>query len=457
MLSIIVPVYNCETYLERCLASLVAIDISEKEILLVDDGSTDRSPAILERWAAEHPELRVLHQENAGPSAARNHGLDEARGEYIAFVDSDDWVDVGMFPDFIALMERETDIDICISGTAKDFPDGRERDYFPLPRGRYLHTEKVMDADEALDAMLAKEDFFWFLCGKIYRRALFVGKSAALPLGENLPPRAFDKNKKIHARLDESVATSEDLDLNWILFKRARRIVYRDTYRYHYFMNEDSLTENSKAVKRNKDDLKIYRRLLAGEMSDDCREQLQMRVLQRDYENIREFLADSPASAGGVEAAYRELTETLASYRPTSPRGERMRDALLEIAATEEGCRKSCTDVYDAICEQVRRLAAAGRRVRLFGLSTISRVLATALTSRDVEFDGFVVSEPSRRTKETWQGKPVAVLAELDPAETTVLLTVTEGGQNNIADLLSYHGYEAYEHVLVRPAFTSGI
>ena len=91
-ISIIVPVYNVARWLARCLDSLLSqgLDQNEYEIILVDDGSTDDSPAILARYAAEHPQIRVFKQENGGPGMARNKGLELARGEWIAFVDADD-------------------------------------------------------------------------------------------------------------------------------------------------------------------------------------------------------------------------------------------------------------------------------------------------------------------------------------------------------------------------------
>ena len=92
LISVIIPVYNAEPFLPACLDSVLSQDYSSFEILVIDDGSTDNSAAIIDRYAAREPRIVALHQSNAGVSAARNRGLAEARGEYSAFVDADDRV-----------------------------------------------------------------------------------------------------------------------------------------------------------------------------------------------------------------------------------------------------------------------------------------------------------------------------------------------------------------------------
>lgn len=96
LVSIIVPVYNAQTYLRDCLDSLLNQDLPSWEILCVNDGSTDSSGEILAEYACQYPQVKVLYQENAGVSAARNHGLQEARGTYISFCDSDDFLMEGL-------------------------------------------------------------------------------------------------------------------------------------------------------------------------------------------------------------------------------------------------------------------------------------------------------------------------------------------------------------------------
>ena len=92
LISVVTPVYNVKKYIYRCIDSILAQTVSDFELILVDDGSPDNCGAVCDEYAAKDGRVRVIHQENRGQAAARNRALDMARGEYVAFVDSDDWV-----------------------------------------------------------------------------------------------------------------------------------------------------------------------------------------------------------------------------------------------------------------------------------------------------------------------------------------------------------------------------
>ena len=101
-LSIIVPVYNAEDYLDRCLISIVEQDFASYEVILVDDGSSDSSPLICDRYSDADPRFRTIHKKNGGVSSARNAGLNLAKGEYVMFVDSDD----ALTPDALTVIKK---------------------------------------------------------------------------------------------------------------------------------------------------------------------------------------------------------------------------------------------------------------------------------------------------------------------------------------------------------------
>ena len=102
LISVIVPVYNRQAYLDKCIKSILNQTYKNLELILVDDGSSDDSPAICDRYAMQDSRVKVIHKENGGVSSSRNIGVHIATGEYIGFVDSDDWVDINMYATLLA-------------------------------------------------------------------------------------------------------------------------------------------------------------------------------------------------------------------------------------------------------------------------------------------------------------------------------------------------------------------
>lgn len=130
LISIIVPVYNVEKYLDRCIQSIVEQTYRNLEIILVDDGSTDGSEKICDSWAVKDNRIRVIHQNNMGGGAARNAALDVAKGDFIAFVDSDDYISADMYEYLHGLMDNGFDIAECsyvqVNDDSEPFGQGKE-------------------------------------------------------------------------------------------------------------------------------------------------------------------------------------------------------------------------------------------------------------------------------------------------------------------------------------------
>ena len=120
LISVVVPVYRVEKYLDHCIQSIAAQTYPNLEILLVDDGSPDGSGAICDRWAEKDSRIRVFHKQNAGAGAARNTALDAAAGELIAFVDSDDYLQPNMYAHLYGLMKDGVDIAECVIGLTEN-------------------------------------------------------------------------------------------------------------------------------------------------------------------------------------------------------------------------------------------------------------------------------------------------------------------------------------------------
>lgn len=163
-LSIIVPVYNVEDYLEKCIDSLVnqTLCSSKYEIIIVNDGSPDGSQDIIDRFAKEYPNIIALKKANGGLSDARNCGLDRAKGDYIAFVDSDDYVDSRMYEAMLK-KAKEHDFDMVVCDF-KEIYDNRE------VQGSSRVKTDLLTRDDVRHAML---DFYPSAWNKIYKKELF--------------------------------------------------------------------------------------------------------------------------------------------------------------------------------------------------------------------------------------------------------------------------------------------
>ena len=129
--SVVVPIYNVEPYLKKCVESLLSQTLEDIEILLVDDGSPDRCGEIADEYAAREPRVKAFHQKNAGLGPARNTGIEHATGEYVGFVDSDDWVDSQMFERLYSAAAK-CDADIVVGGH-RDVVEGHVRVAKPHP------------------------------------------------------------------------------------------------------------------------------------------------------------------------------------------------------------------------------------------------------------------------------------------------------------------------------------
>lgn len=146
MVSIIIPVYKVEKYLSKCIESILKQTYIDLELILVDDGSPDKCPEICDTYASKDERVVVIHQKNAGVSAARNAGLEKAQGEYIGFVDPDDWIAPEMYEKMISAIE-DAKVDLAICGY-----DYYDEDYQVDEKRRYkIRSNEVLDQKEVMN------------------------------------------------------------------------------------------------------------------------------------------------------------------------------------------------------------------------------------------------------------------------------------------------------------------
>lgn len=223
MISIIVPVYNTEPYLRQCLDSILNQTLEEMEVICVDDGSTDESPEICDAYADRDSRVKVIHKENGGLVSARKAGLKAAIGEYIGYVDSDDWIESDMYEKLLtALTDGKADIAMC--GRFEDTGDTSRKVCHGIPAGRY---EKRGLIEKIFPRMIVNDAFFEW--------GIFPGVWDKLFRKECLEP--------FQMAVDERLTMGEDAVCTYPALLHAGSICILDECLYHYRQSPTSMVK----------------------------------------------------------------------------------------------------------------------------------------------------------------------------------------------------------------------
>ena len=219
--SVIVPVYKVENYLRECVDSILNQSFRDIELILVDDGSPDNCPAICDEYAKKDERVKVIHKPNGGLSSARNAGLDVACGNYIGFVDSDDWIESDMYQKMMcAAMSADADICFCRVAAAKE--DGTRLENKRL----FGFGNNILSGKEVLDLLVkGGSTYYESVWNKLYKRALFL-------------KMRFPEGKQY-----------EDAFLVHHIYGMCDRIVFTEELLYNYRLRSDSIMRTQFSVK----------------------------------------------------------------------------------------------------------------------------------------------------------------------------------------------------------------
>ena len=217
IVSVIVPVYNVEKYLKRCIDSILMQTYRNLEIILVDDGSTDNSGSICDQYGLIDSRIKVIHKINGGLSDARITGISNATGDFYSFIDSDDWIESNMIEVMIKNI-IDTNSDIAIARRFRTFENGTKY----LEHYQTYPKEKVFNSTTGLKYLMSFCGFDMSVCDKIFKKDLF--KDIEFPFGK----------------------TCEDSFVTYRLFAKANKIIYIDEGMYNYFYRTNSITRSSK-------------------------------------------------------------------------------------------------------------------------------------------------------------------------------------------------------------------
>lgn len=220
MISVIVPVHNMEKNIKNCVESILNQTFREFELILVDDGSTDKGPEICDQYQCKYSQIKVIHKENRGVSSARNCGIEHAKGKYLLFVDADDLIHPQMLQLFFEAAEKEN-ADICMGGTIE--ADEFKTSMFQKCEGNYRCIEKKRD--RLKNIYLSDKYKYWVAWGKMYKRETFNEK--IFEVGKNY----------------------EDNGLIFELLYNANKIIDFEDKLYFYYRNPRGITKGDFSLK----------------------------------------------------------------------------------------------------------------------------------------------------------------------------------------------------------------
>ncbi len=236
-ISVIVPVYRVEDYLERCVNSICNQTYRNLEIILVDDGSPDRCPEICEALAARDERIVVVHKENGGMPSARNAGLDIATGDYVSFVDSDDWIGLETYEHMMSAMEDRVQVVVGGLGTCKNEEelvnkfcfDHRDRCSGEQALLKLLYSPRRGDSQQMLHVHV-------IMCNKLFRMELWRD-----------------------IRFDNIV--SEDLPAMFRIYRITDQVAYIPELVYYYFQRPDSISHSGNEYEWLRNNLKAIKKM----------------------------------------------------------------------------------------------------------------------------------------------------------------------------------------------------
>ena len=207
LVTILIPVYNVSGFLSQCLNSVLSQTYVNLQVILIDDGSTDNSWSICQDFASKDNRVEVYHQENQGVASTRNHLLDKVKGNYVLFVDADDWIELDMVSFLVEqAISNQAEVATCGSVINDDLPSTQ-------------WTSEVYNQDRLIKEFLFHKTLRGNLWNKLFKTELLNG-----------------------LYFDDNISYGEDALMSWYAFQRLKKAVVTNRQLYHYRMNENSIS-----------------------------------------------------------------------------------------------------------------------------------------------------------------------------------------------------------------------
>lgn len=253
LVSVILPIYNSKEYLEKCLKSVCGQTYRNLEIICIDDGSTDGSEVILDEFGKKDERIKIVHKENGGESSARNAGLRIMSGNYVGFVDCDDWIELQMYEKLVYAMQKQ-DVDIVAATWYKDTEAVSQK----IENNGKVKKE-VFGRNELLNYIYQRDSYrgFAYMWNKLYRRELF-----------------YDEKGDLMLFPEDLVLGGDVLYLARLAFN-SQRAYYIDEGLYHYYQRSTSGCHTTDLAKRM-DWIEAYKRVIEYAIKNEINEDILM-------------------------------------------------------------------------------------------------------------------------------------------------------------------------------------
>ena len=370
-LSVIVPVYNTCEYIHRCINSLMKQSYNDYEIILVDDGSTDGSGSICDEYSELASNIKAIHQDNQGLVKARLQGVRYSEGEFIAFVDSDDWQERDAFLNLMKPLycENYKDLDIIAGGYVVESGNNDVVNHF------VKEDKCIMSSQQAFIKMLEGNTYNWSMVGKIYRKTL------------------WDKVDMSHAY---GSSYGEDTFANWKLFDVANNILYIPVYKYHYCMRETSMMHqsfsdnqlvyfdiiNDMFLEKKKENNQLLNTTIAKFFTKVTLDKMIL-MADRYYLYKKEFIR------------YLQMMDNLlaeAKYIPTKQELRKIKLLHMPNDAYKKIREKRQIDLYKSLSD----FQNVHEKKYIYGAGGIAREIACIMEDKKIHFESFVITEYSK-------------------------------------------------------------
>ena len=305
LISVIIPVYKVEQYLDKCVESVVSQTYKNLEIILVDDGSPDNCPAMCDEWAKKDSRIKVIHKKNGGVADARNIGIDNATGDYIAFVDSDDYLDKTMYEKLlICAMKNNSDMTMC-----------RYLEVYDSGKLRKVIEKNLFNCNSSNLASLYVNTGAWVENGELYTNGIHGN------IWRVLYKKGIINNTRFYL-----MTYGEDFCFNLLLSRKKPKIAAIDEFLYFYYQRETSVVHvyNEKSyyakLQSSKITAKIIEQLLTPEKFcsfkfSQCIQLLVIVSKNKDYKKVlKEYRKDSWVLECNTKKNYKQAQVNAQSF-----------------------------------------------------------------------------------------------------------------------------------------------